>query len=197
MGLFMLDLETKDKLSDEELVKLTIQNQENFLYLINRYQNKLIRYIRRISGLGLEDGEDLLQEVFIKIYQNINSFDKDLKFSSWAYRIAHNEVIDNYRKKQARPQEMTYDSEQILNNIAAEFNLDKDVDHKYLQANINQVLNNLDIKYKEVLVLKFLEEKEYKEISDILKKPMGTVATLISRAKQQFLKKLEEQELKL
>jgi len=193
----MVDLGLKDKLSDEELVILTIEDQENFVYLINRYQDKLIRYIRRISGLGFEDAEDLLQEVFIKIYQNINNFDKDLKFSSWAYRIAHNEVIDNYRKKQARPQEMTYDSEQILNNIVADSDINKDIDHKYLQANISQVLNNLDLKYREVLILKFLEEKEYKEISDILKKPMGTIATLISRAKKQFLKELQEQEIKL
>jgi len=53
------------------------------------------------------------------------------------------------------------------------------------------------LKYREVLVLKFLEEKEYKEISDIIKKPMGTVATLISRAKKQFLQKIKEQDIKL
>ncbi|MBT4209381.1 MAG: RNA polymerase sigma factor [Candidatus Komeilibacteria bacterium] len=193
----MSDIVNKENLSDEQLVELTLENQEDFLYLINRYEAKLARYIKRIAGLGKEDTEDLLQEVFIKIYQNINNFDKDLKFSSWAYRITHNEVIDNYRKKQSRPQEMTFDAENILNNIISEFNISKELDHKYLQANISQVLNSLDLKYREVLVLKFLEEKEYKEISDILKKPMGTVATLISRAKKQFLQKMKEQEIKL
>jgi len=193
----MVDLLAKDKLSDEELLRLTLEDQENFLCLIRRYEIKLGRYIRRISGLNKEDIEDILQDVFIKVYQNINSFDKDLKFSSWIYRITHNEVIDNYRKKQARPQETTFDSENLLNNIVSEFNISKELDYKYLQKNVGQVLNSLDLKYREVLVLKFLEEKEYKEIADILKKPMGTVATLISRAKQQFLKKFKEQEIKL
>jgi RNA polymerase sigma-70 factor, ECF subfamily len=193
----MANIVNQDNLSDESLVKLTIEDQENFLYLIKRYEAKLTRYIKRIAGLSKEDTEDILQDVFIKTYQNINSFDKDLKFSSWIYRIAHNEVIDNYRKKQTRPQEMTFDTENILNNLVGEIDISKDIDNKYLQKNISQVLNSLDLKYREVLILKFLEEKEYKEISDILKKPMGTVATLISRAKQQFVKELKKQDIKL
>jgi len=193
----MSDINNWDNLSDEDLVKLTLKKQDNFLYLIRRYEAKLSRYVKRIAGLNKEDTEDILQEVFIKTYQNLNSFDKDLKFSSWIYRIAHNEVIDNYRKKQARPQEITYDSETILNNIISEFDINREVDQKYLQDNITRILNSLDIKYREVLVLKFLEEKEYKEISDIIKKPMGTVATLISRAKKQFYKNIKEQEIKL
>ena len=70
----MVDLKNIEKLSDEELVSLTLKNQEDFLYLINRYQAKLGRYIRRIAGVGKEDTEDLLQDVFIKVYQNLNSF---------------------------------------------------------------------------------------------------------------------------
>ena len=186
-----------DKLSDEEIVRLTLEDKDNFLYLIKRYEGKLSRYINRIAGLSKEDIEDILQEVFIKTYQNINSFDKDLKFSSWIYRITHNEVIDNYRKKQSRPQMITYDNELILNNIISDLDISRELDQKYLRANISQLLGSLDLKYREVLVLKFLEEKEYKEISDILKKPMGTVATLINRAKKQFLEKLEEQDIKL
>ena len=193
----MLNIDNQDNLSDKDLVKLTLDKQDNFLYLIRRYEAKLSRYIKRIAGLNKEDTEDILQDVFIKTYQNINNFDKDLKFSSWIYRIAHNEVIDNYRKKQARPQETIFDTDNILNNIVSEFNINKDLNHQYLQTNINQVLNSLDLKYREVLVLKFLEEKEYKEISDILKKPMGTVATLINRAKKQFLQQIKEQDIKL
>ncbi|MCD4760742.1 hypothetical protein K8R42_02475, partial [bacterium] len=69
-----------DKLSDTDLVKLVLKDQENFSYLIKRYQSKLLRYIRRISGLNIEDAEDVLQDVFIKVYQNLNSFDTSLKF---------------------------------------------------------------------------------------------------------------------
>ncbi|MCD4760747.1 RNA polymerase sigma factor, partial [bacterium] len=159
--------------------------------------SKLLRYIRRISGLNIEDAEDVLQDVFIKVYQNLNSFDTSLKFSSWIYRITHNQVISNFRKKQARPQEISGDNELILNNIVSDLDMGRDIDLGYARENIDKILNSLDIKYREVLVLKFLEEKEYKEISDILKKPMGTVATLLNRAKKQFREKLVQSDIKL
>ena len=180
-----------EKLTDQQLVDLTIKSQDNFLYLMQRYEAKLLRYIKRLSNFSHEESEDILQEAFIKIYQNINGFDKKLKFSSWVYRITHNEVISQWRKAKVRPQNITWDiSDQILNNISDDFDLDQEVDQQYLQKNIKQVLGKLDTKYQEVLILKFLEEKSYKEISDILKKPMGTVATLVNRAKKQFRDKL-------
>ncbi|MCD4694215.1 hypothetical protein K8R62_02545 [bacterium] len=71
------------------------------------------------------------------------------------------------------------------------------MDRSYLRNNINEILKKLDGKYREVLVLKFLEEKDYKEISDILQKPMGSVATLISRGKKQFYKELQKSKIKI
>ena len=186
-----------NKLEDKELISLILQDQDNFAYLMNRYEAKLSRYIRRISGLRAEDAEDILQDVFIKTYQNINSFDKSLKFSSWIYRIAHNEVISNWRKKKARPEEATWDVTDLLNNLADDTDMSKNIDIEYLRKNIDTILASMDMKYREVLILKFLEEKDYREISDILKKPMGTVATLISRAKKQFGQKIAELDIKL
>jgi len=71
------------ELNDAELVALTLENQSYFIHIVNRYRAKLASYLRRISGLGPEDLEDVLQEVFIKIYLNLNDFDQDLKFSTW------------------------------------------------------------------------------------------------------------------
>lgn len=181
----------RDK-KDEDLVALVLLDQDYFLCLIKRYETQLFSYVRRISNLREDEIEDILQDVFIKVYKNINSFDRGLKFSSWIYRITHNQVISNFRKIKARPQVIWDENENILNNIASEFSIEKDVDMALLQKNINSILNKMDEKYREVLVLKFLEEKNYKEISDILKKPMGTIATLLNRAKKQFLKILGE-----
>lgn len=181
----------RDK-KDEDLVALVLLDQDYFLCLIKRYETQLFSYVRRISNLREDEIEDILQDVFIKVYKNINSFDRGLKFSSWIYRITHNQVISNFRKIKARPQAIWDENENILNNIASEFSIEKDVDMALLQKNINSILNKMDEKYREVLVLKFLEEKNYKEISDILKKPMGTIATLLNRAKKQFLKILGE-----
>jgi len=174
---------------DEELVPLILQNQDDFLYIVRRYEEKLSRYITRISGLPKEDVEDLLQDVFIKVYQNLNDFDTSLKFSSWIYRIAHNETISNYRKTKSRPQSVSYDDEPALaNQLASKTDFIKEIEKEYDAKVIRQVLSKMDKKYREVLVLKFLEEKDYNEISDILQKPIGTVGAMINRGKAQFKK---------
>lgn len=175
--------------TDEELVVLSVENQNHFLYLVSRYENRLFNYILRISNVSKEEAEDLLQEVFIKVYQNLNDFDPDLKFSSWIYRITRNQVISNFRKLNARAQTINLDDE-ILENIASDLNIERDAELKYLKENIDKILNKIDKKYREVLILRFLEEKDYKEISDILRKPVGTVATFLNRAKKEFRKNI-------
>jgi len=183
--------------SDEEIVALTLKNQDYYAVLMERYENKLAGYIRRISGLGKEDVEDILQNIFIKIYQNLQGFDQMLKFSSWAYRIAHNEIISHWRKSQVRPQLVGgEEANQFLHNIASELDIAKEMENKGLQADIETVLEKIDLKYREVLMLRFLEEKKYEEISDILRKPLGTVATLVNRAKKQFKKEAEKMKIK-
>ena len=184
--------------TDEELVSLTIDNQDYLAILIKRYEDKLLRYIHRISNVSAEEAEDVLQEVFIKVYTNLNDFDQDLKFSSWVYRIAHNHVISNFRRNKTRGMEEQIPiDEKIANILISDIDTIKDIDHTFLKENINKVLMKMDIKYREVLVLKYLEEKEYKEMSDILKKPMGTIATLINRAKKQFKIELQKENIKI
>lgn len=179
--------------SDAELVQLSLDNQENFLYIVRRYEDKLFRYIRRITKTSEADVEDILQNVFIKVYLSLNGFDRDLKFSSWIYRIAHNTVIDNYRKMKARPQmtELNLDSHH-LNELTADFSLLEEVDKKDLIREVGAAINKLDIKSQEVLLLKFIEEKDYKEISDIIMKPIGTVASRLNKAKKELYKELSK-----
>lgn len=176
-----------ENLSDEELVEKVLQNKDLYVFLVERYEEKLLRYILRISSSSLEDAQDILQEVFISAYKNLNGFDQDLKFSSWIYRITHNRVISHYRKVTARPKTTTYEGDnELLNILSSNEDIAKDLERKYTAKEVREVLERMDEKYREVLVLKFLEDKDYKEISDVLEKPMGTVATLINRAKKQF-----------
>jgi len=185
----MLSSEFIDKKTDEELVPLVLENQEYFLYLVRRYEEMLMRYIRRISGLAKEDSEDLLQDIFIKIYQNLNDFNTSLKFSSWEYRIAHNEVISNYRKVKARPKTISYNDDPVLiNKLASNKDFIKEIEKEYDTKVIRKVLAKMDTKYREALILRFLEEKDYKEMSDILQKPIGTVGAMVNRGKGQFKK---------
>lgn len=185
----MLSAEFIDKKTDEELVPLILENQEYFLYLVRRYEERLMRYILRISGLRKEDAEDVLQDVFIKVYQNLNGFDTSLKISSWIYRITHNEVISNYRKSKSRPVGVSYDDDPVLiNKLASNVDFIKEIEREYDAKVIRKVLAKMDSKYREALILRFLEEKDYKEMSDILQKPIGTVGAMVNRGKAQFKK---------
>jgi RNA polymerase sigma-70 factor (ECF subfamily) len=198
MNIFDTSIDEISQLSDTELVKLTLASQDNFVYLVDRYKGKLSSYVKRLTNANNEDAEDILQEVFIKVYLNLNDFNKDLKFSSWIYRITHNQVISGHRKLKARPEGYAVNlDDQLAKSLAAEIDIKGQVDDKILQSTINLVLDKLEPKYREVLVLKFLEEKSYQEISDILKKPLGTVASLMNKAKQEFKLEFERQNLKI
>ncbi|MDD5551833.1 MAG: RNA polymerase sigma factor [Candidatus Pacebacteria bacterium] len=191
----MIIKEECDGKTDEELAYLTLKDEDYYLCLMQRYEEKLLRYIHRISGLFEKDAQDILQETFIKVYKNLNDFDKKLKFSSWIYRIAHNEVISNWRKRKARPKMIFIEDNDFLESLSSEFTTDIHLEKKYKKETVKKVLKNLDQKYKEILELKYLEQKDYKEISDILKIPMGSVATLLNRARERFKKEVKEKNI--
>jgi RNA polymerase sigma-70 factor, ECF subfamily len=193
----MIDVTQAENLSDEEVVKLILENQDYFLLIINRYQSKLHKFIMRLTNIDPEDAEDLLQEIFLKIYLNLNDFDQELKFSSWAYSIARNQVISNHRKLQVRAEghSSSLDDESV-EKLMSDIDIQKNIDAKLQKKKIMKVLDGLDEKYREVLVLKYLEEKNYKEISDIIKKRIGTVSSTINRAKELFKKELSKQDIK-
>ena len=162
-----------------------------------RYEEALLRYVRRISYATKEDAEDILQEVFLSVYQNLNDFDESLKFSSWIYRIAHNKTVSAGRKTNARPKTVSTDEDSdLFAFIASDEDILKDLEKKCDAKKTREIIGRMDKKYQDVLVLKFLEDKDYREISDILKKPMGTVATLINRAKKKLEAELNKLEIK-
>ena len=175
------------KFNDEKLVKKSLKNIKYFACLFERYEKKLVRYILRISSFSEEEANDILQEVFLKIWKNLNKFDNSLKFSSWAYRIAHNTAVSEWKKSKSygKDQQTKIDDE-LFQNLPSKIDLIKEFQKENNNKEIRKILSALPEKYSDVLVLKFLEEKNYNEISDILKKPPGTIATLIHRAKKAF-----------
>lgn len=81
----------------KKLIERINRNPDAFAEVVSEYEGPLMRYVLRISSMEYEEAENLLQEIFIKIYRNINGYDDRWSFSSWAYRIAHNAVIDHFR----------------------------------------------------------------------------------------------------
>lgn len=178
--------------TDNELVELTKTNSDNLAVLIDRYWSRLFAYIKRISYFSNEDIEDILQEVFIKVYKNLNAFDPDLKFSTWVYQITRNQTIDQIRKTKARPQTVHLEDNELLTIFKSSVDLEKEFNTKEHLNQIKEIINNLPFKYKEVMILKFLEEKSYEEIMDIVKKPKGTVASLINRGREMVTNQIKQ-----
>ncbi len=182
--------------TDEQLVKMSLAQREFFGSLVVRYEQKLSRYITRLGVQNEEDRLDVLQEIFIKAYKNLHGFDKNLSFSSWIYRIAHNEAVSWYRKHSVRPEgHLVADSEELLTFLATTEDggsAEEQLHQSFRKEALEEALLDIDERYRNIIILRFFEHKEYEEISDILKIPIGTVGTMIHRAKKQLKERLIE-----
>ncbi len=183
-------------LDDKELVNLALHDSQYFYCLMKRYEHKLANYVHRFTYLSDDDISDIVQDSFISAYQHLNDCDCELKFSSWLYRIVHNQTI-NFLKKNKQNLKINFNEndDEFVDWLTDKTDIEKDTIKLHFNDYVKTILNKLKPDYKEVLMLKFFEDKDYIEISDILQKPMGTVATLLSRAKIQF-KEIYEKEKK-
>ncbi|MFA6992363.1 MAG: RNA polymerase sigma factor [Candidatus Gracilibacteria bacterium] len=181
--------------TDAEVVKFVLRDNRFFEDLVQRYEKKLFRYVFRISGLCKETIEDLLQEIFIKVYQNLNDYDDQFSFSSWIYRIAHNTAVSHLRDGKRNMKVLSMEDEDFSKNfidfLSSDTDLSRDIDKRTLSRIVHGALMKLPDKYREVLVLFYLEDKSYKEISDILKRSMSSVSVLMNRAKLKLKPELE------
>lgn len=168
----------KVNLTDEEIIEKVRKSDHNlYAIIIERYQDKLLRYAYSLIR-DKEKSKDAVQETFIKAYVNLNIFNTQKRFSSWIYQIAHNQAI-NIIKKHQKEIPLLDDTD-----FESPENIEENFEQKENIQKINNCLKNIPIRYREPLSLYYIEEKTYQEISDILRIPMGTVATRINRAKK-------------
>ncbi len=186
--------EENPHMSDEK-VALLIQkgDKEKFSILMERYQEKLTRYGRKFLNSS-ENIEDIVQDVFISTFENLNSFDSSQKFSSWIYRIAHNAYV-NHLKKSLTSRLVFIDLDTLISHPIYEDPKHQEEEDKEMKKKIDRGLEKIPPKYSEVLILHYLEDLSYKEISDILQVPTGTVGIRIRRAKE-AMKKIWQDEYK-
>ena len=173
------------EITDEEIAgRVQRGDTDAFGVLVERYEPKMLRYGRRFLA-QYEDVEDAVQDVFIKAYTNIQSFNISLSFSPWIYRIAHNTFINVIKKKGREPLSF-FEPDTILQFSSPETEVEHQVYAAEERKMIEEQLSKLDPKYRAPLVLCFFEEKDYKEISDILRIPTSTVGVRIKRAKEKL-----------
>jgi RNA polymerase sigma-70 factor, ECF subfamily len=180
-----------DENTDENLAKQAqAGDQHAFGVLVARYGDKLLRYAKRFL-FDHEDGADVVQEVFIKAYTNIRGFDANRKFSSWIYRIAHNEFIDAIRKKGREPLPF-FDPDTLFPHPIEPKEADDEVKENELKSMLDSCLNRLKPKYREPLVLYYYEDLNYESIADILHVPISTVGIRLKRGKVALQKAYQE-----
>lgn len=180
-----------DKNTDEELAALAQGNNEDaFGVLMERYQGRLLRYGRKFLSDNDHIG-DIVQDVFIKTYQNIRSFDAARKFSPWIYRIAHNAFANAIRKKHREPL-VSMDFDTFIAHPAYEHDPAKDEDMKIMLSLVESGLETVPALYKEVIILFYIEELSYQEIADVLHVPVGTVGIRLRRGREMLKKKVAD-----
>lgn len=176
--------------SDAQLVEKSLISPDSFALIIERYEKKLMRYLNYLVGLDKSQAEDILQETMIKVYRNLNGFKPNLSFSSWIYRIAHNEALNFIRKNKKQVfVSLDYedeDSQALLKILASEENIPRQTASKELSGKVREILGMLKEDFRELLILRYLEGYDYQEISSIVKKPLGTIGVMLGRAKEEF-----------
>ena len=175
------------QLPDQALVAAALKDRNAYALIVQRWQPVLTRYLRRFLGQSLEATEDIVQDVFIKVYINLNDYDRERPFAPWIYRIARNEALSFLRKRRAEPPLVTgEDAQLIIENMSDGSDVQEIAERMRIEERVRAAINQLDMRYRDVLVLRFLEDKGYVEIAEIMHIPPGTVATLISRGTKQL-----------
>ncbi|OGG61317.1 hypothetical protein A3C87_03990 [Candidatus Kaiserbacteria bacterium RIFCSPHIGHO2_02_FULL_49_34] len=182
----------ESELTDEQLIE-RVHAGEASLYgiIMDRYAEKLIRYGRKFVADSTSI-EDTVQDIFANAYCNINSFDTSRKFQSWIYRIAHNAFVNLLRQKKRAWLRVEWDT---LVTLPSFDTYDEDErERKEMAKLIDAGLEGLSENYREILLLHYQHNFAYKDISEVLHIPMGTVAIRIKRARE-ALKKLLPQDV--
>ena len=173
--------ELNETVSDEVLAGLIAGGDErSFAMLMDRYQAKLMRYGRKFLP-NVDEIEDVVQDVFIKTYQNIKGFDPARSFAPWIYRIAHN-VFVNALRDRARDPLLFVDYDALMLHPDPHDG-ESAREREEVRTLVEQGIEKLSPTYREVIILYYLEELGYQEIADVLHVPVGTVGVRLQRAR--------------
>jgi RNA polymerase sigma-70 factor (ECF subfamily) len=176
------------KQQDAELIQQALDgSQEAHRQLVLRYQRPVWGLLQRMVRDSML-AEDLAQEVFVKAFRALETFDRTRKFSSWLFKIAHNTAIDHLRRKKLDTVALeTPDGEPDLMAVIPDRESespDSELRRRDLARDMEASLERLRPEYREVVLLRFHEGLSYEEIAEVTGLPLGTVKTHIFRARK-------------
>ena len=180
--------------TDEDLIE-RFQNGDLYAFdlIVKRYKNQLLNFIFRFLG-NTEEAEDLVQETFLRVYRNRTAYQKVAKFSTWIYTIAGNLAKTELRKRKRRRffsiSELGY-NEKDYDISDDSYNPERDVDSRMKEEIIHEQIIALSPKFREVILLRDVQQLSYEEISKIVNIPLGTVKSRVNRGRLKLQEKLK------
>ncbi len=186
----------ESSLTDEALVeKIKQGNIDLFEEIVARYQRKLVNYIYRMIS-DYDSAMELCQEVFIKVFNSLDKYNPEYKFTTWIHRISSNATIDWMRKKKLDTYSIEGnddDSPGLRAQLEAKvLSPLQDLEMSQLQGRIEQAIGELPFIYRQLIILRHLNELSYDEIATAVDLPLGTVKNRIFRGREILKSKLAE-----
>ena len=180
---------------DAQLIKRALKGEDRaYRRLRLKYHDAIYNLIYRMIH-DKEEVEDLTQEAFIKAFTSLSSFNEEYAFSTWIYRIATNNSIDYIRRKRFQTFSIDKPIESKDGDYAFElpdtgFEPDEELMADQRRVLLDDAIRSLPPKYRRVIIMRHVEEKEYQEIAEELKLPLGTVKAHIFRAREMLYRRL-------
>jgi len=180
-------LENIKNLTDGELIDKAIGGREDgFEELVRRYQRPIIGYVYRMLN-NYDASLDVTQEVFIKVYNSLERYSSEYKFSTWLYRIAHNAAIDYMRRNSAHTQSIEAENADGSYQLQIESpnpTPEQERERTELRQEIESVVKCLPTVYRELILLRHSQDLSYDEIAEVTNLPLGTVKNRLFRARE-------------
>ena len=183
--------------TDSELVvRILDGDHELYVEIVNRYQGRLVNFLNRLLR-NLEAAHDVAQDVFLKVYKALDRYDPKYKFSTWIFRVAHNQAIDEIRKRRIKwvslqRRDSSDDSQyewEIPDHDASPY---RDLRNRERGSAIYDAIDGLPEDYRELVVLRHYGELSYDEIAQLKEMPLGTVKNKLFRGRQMLKEQLTE-----
>lgn len=187
-------------LDDRELVDRTLKGDLiAFDTLISRYKESIMQLYMQKTGGNTSDSDDMLQDTFIKVYLNIHMYNHYYNFNQWIFSIAKNTFIDFTRKQKNTflsidNQDSSYSK---ISPISSAPTPEEQLILIQHNSELEHILSRMPQRYREVIVLRFFNEYSYEEIAEKSQLPLGTVKTLIHRARRELLDQISSKDGKV
>ena len=174
-------------LTDGELIaKAILGREDGFEELVRRYQRPITGYVYRMLN-NYDAALDVTQEVFIKVYNSLEKYSSEYKFSTWLYRIAHNATIDYMRRNSVYQQSLEAENADGSYQLQIESprpSPEQEREQSEWRTEIELIVKCLPTVYRELILLRHTQDLSYDEIAEVTNLPLGTVKNRLFRARE-------------